>query len=99
MDWSISLDWLFIVLMLASSFFFFQILIDYTRKKGSLGPQIDEVAEIQAKHLEEIEKVEHLIEQLKQEIADLDQQAAETKTIQEELEETLRKIDDEEEEA
>lgn len=97
MEWSISLDWLFIVLMLASSFFFFQILIDYTRKKGTLGPQIDEVAEIQSKHLEEIEKVAHLIEQVRKEISDLDQEAAAIKPVQEELEETLRKLDEEDE--
>jgi septal ring factor EnvC (AmiA/AmiB activator) len=85
MDLGFSMDWIFIVLTLGCVFFVLQILLEYNRHAEQIRPQI-----------QQIEKVERLMEEAESEGAALDAELQKLEKKHKDLEAALEPSDENE---
>ena len=98
MDFDFSLDWIFMVLTLASVVFLLQIMVDYNRKASVMSPQLRHANQILARHAEEMEKIEGLMEESRKEAGELDAPLATLEARNDELDSKLKALEKQSEE-
>ena len=98
MDFDFSLDWIFMVLTLASVVFLLQIMLDYNRQASVMSLQLRHANQILTRHAEEMEKIEGLMEEARKEAGELDEPLATLKARNDELDLKLKALEEQSEE-
>ena len=94
MDFSFSLNWVFGIITLACAIFLFQMLVDYSKCKSQISPQLQHAKDIKSRHEEEIEKVVRLTGEAELQLADLKHEIVGLEEKITELDEQIQILED-----